>query len=340
MTSTFGTLRANMLQSMSGWFNQSLPMIRTFLFLTTAGTCSLHASGPDIQFLFSHGWKDDRHQGKFYHPEHRDAPRPCVIVTPCVAPNYPDSIDLSRSILPQLLRLRHTSLGQENEIEVLDAAYERCHQASPHSGIVLFGVSRGAATAATFTAAKQPANLRALVLESPFDSVESLLAKQIDAYVCEPVARLCKKVMPLMIRQRLDYMLGERAAREKQRFLRLTSWLVPWLFLHYRADGPSPLKAAEAIPRDLPMLLIANRDDRSVPVETTRSLYRRLIETDHTNIHLLILPTGKHARIARESPEGQLFQRVVHAFYRAYDLPHDPAWAAAGHEEFLRTKEE
>jgi len=68
------------------------------------------------------------------------------------------------------------------------------------------------------------------------------------------------------------------------------------------------------------------------------SVYRALLKSGHPNTHLLMLPRGRHARIRRDSDEGRLFQNVAHAFYRAHDIPHNPEWADAGQEAFLRAQ--
>jgi len=290
-------------------------MLLTLLGITTTigQDTNKQAAEQHILFLFSHGWKDNHCQMRFYQPDHTRNSRPSIITTPCSTVDYPDAINRSKPLLPQLYRLQRTSLGQTHEIKTLSTGYRRCRQLMPNADIVLFGVSRGASVAVTFAGAERPDNLRALILESPFDSVESLLHHQI----------------------------GRRIAGGKTgKVVCNISNALAALLLRYRQDGPSPITMAKEIDKELPILIIGTNTDTSVPIECTHALYRRLVETGHTKVHLLILPSGQHARIARESSEGQLFQQVVHAFYRTYDLPHDPTWAAAGHEEFLRTKHE
>lgn len=254
--------------------------------------------------LFSHGIIDNytqaywyaqqyHHKGELYKNERH------LFTFPFVTFNYSDAIE----------GFRETSFGQDNEIARLNAAYNKavdisCQTYGEPCNIILFGLSRGASTALTFAGSHKPNNLKALILESPFDSMASVIDH---------------KMQQLKIGW-LPHSYGQS--------------LVESIFGRYKRDGISPINVLSQIP-DIPILIVCSREDKTVPFLSSVEIYKNLRALGHEHTYILIMDRGKHARIL-QNVDGHIYQAVVHAFYKKYDLPCDSAIAIAGEEFFAR----
>jgi len=293
---------------------------------------SICAGGDEVHFLFSHGWKDNPQQADYYVESCKEGARPHVITAPHTAPQYSDAT----------YRFWRTNFGQEDEMATLEAGYQRCCQDNARGKIVFFGVSRGASNALALAAKPTVKRLAALVLESPYDSAESLVEKQIDARVLRPLdmprrylARLARFTLPSVVwRYVADNPITRCSSRVKKIFVRHAARTVLRYCTSYRLDGLKPLDAIKNLPKRLPILLICSKGDGSVPLECSLAVYRALRQAGHSRTYLVQLPRGKHARIKRDSDEGKLFQAAVHAFYRRHGIAHNQELADAGDGEF------
>jgi len=200
--------------------------------------------------------------------------------------------------------LPNSCLGQDADIAVLSNGYDEVDD----EDIILFGVSRGAATASNFVARHNPERIKALILESPFDYAE----RGIDGF--------------------LNIFRLNRLPRSKN-FCKS----VFYRFSSYDQDGIHPRDIVENINPDLPVLLVCSKEDIVIPYQSTVNLYQQLIETGHEHVYLLVLDRGWHARLLW-SADGERYQNVVHAFYRRYGLPHDADFAERGQADFERCR--
>lgn len=90
---------------------------------------------------------------------------------------------------------------------------------------------------------------------------------------------------------------------------------------------------------DIPLLLVTSLKDGLVPPQSTIGLYKRLIERDHKRVHLLVLKRSLHPTYMIDDLEDKtMYENVVHAFYKQYNLPHNSKKAALGNTEFLSTQ--
>jgi predicted esterase len=256
-----------------------------------------------IPVLFSHGITDDCSQGARYVKgaktadcgvQSTETDTRYLFVEKPVLFNYPDAgtgwTKYTKSCI--------STLGQENEIELLSKNYRHmCESSSCEDGIILMGVSRGAAAAANFVALNQPEKVRALILEAPFDNAVNL-------------ARNMLKKTPY----------GESLAPY---FL---SVAFPW---HKQAGGIHPENVVSRIPAAMPILLISSKEDAIVPSSSVTHLFNILRETDHTEVYLLVTERGSHAKVLW-GPDGEQYQIITHAFLARYGLPHDADLAERG----------
>ncbi len=278
----------------------------------------------DALFLFSHGIADTHRQAyrySFCYPlndvatelyvdqEYRDSRykygqnQRFIMTSPFVTFDYPDATARFYRI-----NIRRSGLAQTIDIDRLANVFYKTHE-EYRKDMILMGVSRGASTIITFMGQKNPHNVSALILESPFDAMETVIEYKIKQ------ARLHK--IPGM----------------KQ----LSHAIVSSIFFKYHMNGIRPIDLITHIDNKVPILLICSREDTLVPPTSTINLYKALHINNRPNVHILMVPHGKHARIL-SGPDGDIYQNVGHAFLQAYHLPHDKNKAEAGQLLFAKTQ--
>lgn len=195
-----------------------------------------------------------------------------------------------------------THLAQRDDIDQLLKAINN----AANQMVIGFGVSRGAATWITTLGTKQVAKkVGCLVLESPFSSMKNVMLFQVIHFILEAIRPLFPSIDP------------EHHA----------SMIMKNFFTSYQMDGIQPIDAIENISKDIPILLVHSKEDAIIPINNSRHLYNKLRESGHTKIFLLELDHGKHASLLK-GPQGLLYARVVHAFFKHWNIPYDPILAA------------
>lgn len=201
---------------------------------------------------------------------------------------------------------RQVNLGQQADIDRLRYAYYKTRQELPNHGIVLTGISRGAVTALNCMALHNLDNILAMVLESPFDTFNNV-------------------VKHLLRRFHIGWIPFSR--KLAIRYIKKT-------FPTFDINGIFPINVAHMIPLNMPILLVHAQTDRTIPIKSSRLIYCALLASGHTNVYLLELEEGNHGKLIT-GPNGEIFQNVTHAFYKKYNLPHNPLFAQQG-EELLK----
>jgi len=257
----------------------------------------------DTIYIFSHGLADSYKQAfafiKDTSQREPNAPiKPYVIDGPCVIFNYPDA----QEIMARMLRVRFakTSMGQKNEIETFAQAHEYAKQQG-QKNMVFVGLSRGAAVIINYLADTHydTSDVKAVVLESPFDSFDGVLG---DIFAAHPWLAATVKTA--------------------------AAYGIP--FFKYHKAGKQPIDSAATVRKDLPILIVSSQEDGTVPATGTRRLYDKLRATGHHNTHLLRLEKGQHSKLLHADGNGDTYYTATHAFYARYGLPHDAAAAKKG----------
>ncbi len=166
-----------------------------------------------------------------------------------------------------------------------------------HKDCSLYGVSRGAVTIANSECFDSLDNVGDVVEESPFAQSKDVV----------------KKVTG---------------------FASFASAL-PLVLPNHDPNGMQPIKSVNCGNKKKPRLIVASKQDRLIPVESTIAYYKGLRDAGHENTHLLVVDYGEHANIL-SGKDGEKMRNVIHAFKAAYDRPHNPAWAAAGAQLFKK----
>jgi len=271
------------------------------LLLLCSSISNIHAQ---VWYLFSHGLADTYKQAYRYAKTYKVGGntyrnRRYLINRPFVTFNYPDAYE-------GLFRInrKETSLAQDNEIDRLKLAFEKTVQYAKEKGtdnneIVIFGLSRGASTALNFMGLYNPLQVKALVLESPFDAVSSIIDNQ-------------RKQLRL---EWLSHDTGE--------------YIMKNIFRRYNRNGIRPIDMIGKIRKDLPILIICSKEDLLIPWHSSIQLYKKFKKSGYSSVHLFVTEHGKHSNVLWDQ-DGNTYQAIVHAFYEKYGLPHNIEFALQG----------
>jgi pimeloyl-ACP methyl ester carboxylesterase len=257
-----------------------------------------------VIYLFAHGLAATHKQGLslFAHLATQQTQQPCynnhyIIKNPLVLFDFPDAKNDDRLEWHH----EHVNLGQDLDIATLHDAYEYALAQYPDRDVVLAGVSRGAATIINFVAKFKPNRVKALVLESPFDTLENVIKHLLNRHHIGWIP--------------FSYTLAAKYMQSQFPLLKL--------------EGIVPAQVVQQIPHDIAIFLVHGENDKTVPKKSSELLYIKLREAGHNKVHLFEIATGNHARIM-QGPEAWLYHQVVHAFYKNYQLPHDAQAASRG----------
>lgn len=260
---------------------------------------------PSISFtqvvtLFSHGIADTWKQVYQYVKWYDNGTTICsneryLIYTPYVAFNYPDATNKFYRV-----NYNESSFGQGNEIGRLHNAYQKMMVKFENYEVILKGLSRGAANHIIFAGSYDLHNVKAMVLESPFFSMDDVIVSMLKKWNLD-------EWFPLS--------WGQTLAEN--------------IFKKYTRHGNSPANTLGNIPKDMPILLICSEEDHLVPYTSTMTIYKKLVESGHTQVYIFVAKKGRHAAIL-QGPDGEKYQQIVNAFYKKYNLPHCPLAAEKG----------
>ncbi len=242
--------------------------------------------------VFAHGIVDDASQSQRFQK---------VITTPqFIAPNFADALTPSGINFNNFL---HTLclhfdkkvnrnamfMGQKNDISIIQATIDNIN---PNNKIILYGCSRGAATLVSYLGIHNPKNIAALILDA------------------------CPANMPETIEMVLAQ-LGINPAHCNSIF--------SYIFPQYNPKlAIPPIQALQNIQnKNLPILLLHSLEDKKVHFTNSLKLYQKFIDAGFQNVHICLLPHGKHSFLLQDDRVKDYYTMIVHSFYKKYNLPYD-----------------
>lgn len=169
-------------------------------------------------------------------------------------------------------------------------------QAIPESdNFILYGCSRGAATAINELGQNNPKNIVALILDaSP--------------------ASMPETIHPFLAK------LGVHHSYDK--------FIFSTLFPRYQRDTITPLQSIKKIQnKNLPILLIHSQDDSKVPYHHSLQLYKEFLNNGFNHVYLVTIPQGRHAFLLQDPKVKDPYLQAVHSFYKQYNLPYNQQYA-------------
>ena len=186
-----------------------------------------------------------------------------------------------------------TDLGQAHDMKRLHRAYTMLKAKLPNHKIILVGLSRGARTCLNYLATYKPEGVCALILESPFDSVNTLLASIVKNYISwVPYGK-----------QMLEGIFKKT-------------------FSSIHKITTSTLPDMSQFPLSIPVLFVHSAQDKLIPAKSSELLKNALEEQGHRNLHYAKLAAGKHGKALQGSCAADYY-KAVHSFYKNYGLPYD-----------------
>ncbi len=249
-----------------------------FLFFTA------YAYSSNIVYIFAHGLGATQKQADLF---------AALASGPIISFDFPDAkgTDQYDSNL--------VNLGQKIDMEALHGAYQRAMMQFPGYDVVFIGLSRGSATILNYMAHYKPKNVKALILESPFDTLVNL-------------------VEHLMNRFHLGFLPTSVGIKIAQ--------------FHFKAVDPLGIFPAESIneiAHDIPIIFIHAQNDQVVPIKSSRNLYCQLVKNGHGDVYLCEFADGLHGKLMIGT-YVQEYINGVHAWLKKYHLPHNEQAAQQG----------
>jgi len=231
--------------------------------------------------VFAHGSGGHKGNVHYYH-------RHTIVRDPFFSFSFPDARD-------GIFNFKESNLAQANDIAALKEAVDTLNQEIYHTlgfepHIVLTGVSRGASSVITYMGTHNPTNVRALVIESPFDTIDSI-------------------IIGLLSKIGLGKSEGLRKLGHK---------LVKKYHALYDKDAPTPLAMVQHIRnKELPILIVCSKKDELIPWTSSYRLYEEFINQGFTNAHIFISSRGRHVKLL-EDRYAHLYKEAVDIFYKKY----------------------
>lgn len=255
----------------------------------------------NIVYIFAHGLGATQQQGMQFSLLKKntatDSFNPTWIIgCPTLLFNFPDAKNDNNEYFN-----KQVNLGQQLDIDRLCAAHAHAKNELPEHEVVLVGLSRGSVTIINYLATHTPQDVRAVILESPFDTFKNVVKHLLRRFYMHWIPFASK--------------IG----------MKLSGVHFPML----DKKGIFPLDVIKKTPHDIPVLFVHSKKDKVIPINSSRTLYAQLKAAGHEHAYLLELPSGSHGKLLM-SEHAQLYHCVVQAFYKRYDLPHDPKSAQKG----------
>lgn len=188
-------------------------------------------------------------------------------------------------------------LAQDADINALkdwyDASVRENHK------VILYGLSRGAATVLNFLAIHKPKNVACAVLESPFDDLETIVQDQLKSFGIGYIpglgtlASAC--ITPIVT-------------------------LYPRL-LNHTVFGVYPKDVVHEIPHDIPLMFISSKQDSLIPQSSTQNIVDIIKKSGHPQYHNIICNVGGHAGVTLSNNQAckkaKAFMSDPEAFIRS-----------------------
>lgn len=195
------------------------------------------------------------------------------------------SIDVSRM-----------NLGQAGDIREHKQKYDLVSSEYPDHDCILFGVSRGAAATFTALATHKYPNVKLVVLEGCYDSLDHLMQVTYQS----PVLRAWVQTVFTTVTQ-------------------------------YIPHGISPISCVNEFPEGTPAVFVHSKKDSRVPYECSYALATALAARKKNPVYVITLNASTHSRYHSDNQaDAQTYLHAMHAIYQAYDLPHIPEYAQRG----------
>lgn len=167
---------------------------------------------------------------------------------------------------------RKINFGQSDDIATLQNIYNQHVQKYPNTKIIMYGVSRGAATVFNWLSKNKNqidlTMIKGVILEGVYDDIRNIFPLQ---WWYNLSGRICNFFGYNNV---CDYLLEH--------------------ITKYRFDGESPLKSVSEYPDNLPTLIITSKEDDVIPHSSTLNLYNEIVK-NNKKCSIVILDKSTHS---------------------------------------------
>lgn len=186
------------------------------------------------------------------------------------------------------------SLAQEGDVLAHFQKYQKWKMQYPNNDLILWGVSKGAATTFNAMSTYQYPEVRLVVLEGCFNNLQEVF----------------KSWHPQSV---------EALSRGLQ------------MFTAFKLNGLTPEGCVQTFPRNVPVVFITSKLDRVVPAALTLKLAGKLAERGENPVYVLTLEKSRHGNyIFDDAKDRAAYENFMHAIYKEYALPYLPDCAEKG----------
>lgn len=206
-----------------------------------------------------------------------------------------------QSLKAHYINLSKFNFGQEGDMANHYEKYTSCIKQYPQHDIILWGVSKGAATTLNSLASNNYdiSKIKLVVLEGCFSDIQKVFL----------------------------HWVQHRSYFDSNYWLaRLALWLIRTglasYVTRYKKDPKySPINMLQKIPHSVPICFITSATDIVVPCEQTIELYTKLKESGHPDVHLLVLKNSRHHAYMFDCIEDRkAYKNFIHKIYSQYGI--------------------
>jgi predicted esterase len=202
-----------------------------------------------------------------------------------------------KSVRYHSINLDRLSIGQDTDIQSHHKKVSLWQQtAKTGDELILYGVSRGAATTFNALAKHHYPMVKLVVLEGCFYSINDVFEHRFS----------------LPVKKAAHWLLSQFA---------------------YKDEGASPAKSIECFPQNIPVVFVSSKIDKEVPYASCKKLAQALADRGKNKVYLLTLNSSSHPNyMCDDEQDKHRYQAFIHAVYKEYELPHDENLAKLGAE--------
>lgn len=205
-----------------------------------------------------------------------------IITGPCVCYDHPNQT------------IAKATFGQKPDQENLHTVLQLVREANPQASLVLVGFSYGATTILNFMSqqpAERLANIKAVVVESPFIDLQAVLAHALGRF------------------------MGKVGVKVSRLLVHLVSYCK-----QYKKDEPTIITRAHALPCHVPIMIGALDDDHVVNYKGVKRIVRTLKQQPGLMVDFFV--DRDHHRRHSFMSTGVEYAKAVAMFLRKHGLPH------------------
>ena len=194
---------------------------------------------------------------------------------------------------------QYSSLGQEDDINIIINQVEAACKQNNHCNIIGVGVSKGAATwintISVLIKQKSPylKNIKALVIESSFTRVQDVALNSIP--------KSLQAVCPY-------YVINS---------------ILNWKYPNFNTHGIQPIDSIaqwKELDKETVIIFVHSHRDKFIPFEQTKILFDAASRLELKNLYLIEAFGGGHANVVC-GPDGQRVCAELSAIYKKHGLP-------------------